>query len=468
MKNLKLMTLMTAGFLALTSTAFAEKVGNGGGAWVCRENNGAIRWSELVDLFEAKNEFGLTVSQYPGQVKDIVDQIQLRVFKVNRDLYESLIPYIDHVEYLAPSPSKITYTEDALTIIEDSLYRLAPAQKRCVGGSIQYEQVVNYKNDGLILLQSEIFNSLSNSAKAALVMHEAIYAYRRESTGDDTSVNARRMVGLVFSTLSTEDLKKALEDLGESETGAVGMKFISIKPGNFMMGSPDNEAGRSTDEKQHLVTITRGFEMQATEVTQSQWAEVMGSNPSHFQKPENCPKTYKFVKNIAMCPNHPVEQVSWNDVQVFLSKLNSSQGSKHADGYFYRLPTEAEWEFAARAGTQTAYSFGNDPNQLFQYGHFSSNSGNQTQGVGKLKPNGLGLYDMHGNVCEWISDWYVADNTGLSVDPVGPAGGSSRVIRGGCWSNNAQYLRSALRSYSTPDSRYSRYSFVGFRVVRTR
>jgi formylglycine-generating enzyme required for sulfatase activity len=452
--------MMGLAWSSLSATAMsANDVGNGGGAWVCRDNAGAIQWSRLVDLFEAESEFGLTLAQYQGQVRDIVDQVELRIFRTDRDLYEALAPYLEKVVYLEPNPPKVTYTEDALQIIDDSLYRLTPSSRRCVGGTIKYEQVVNYKNDGLILLQSEVFNSFSNSVKAALVLHEAVYAYRREVSGDANSVNARRIVGLIFSTLSNDELKKALESLGESETGAVGAKFVPISPGSFLMGSPKSELDRdAADERQHLVQIRDGFEIQTTEVTQAQWVEVMGNNPSEFQKRENCPKTYRVVKSIPMCPSHPVEQVSWTDVQTFLSKLNGA----HRDTYFYRLPTEAEWEYAARAGTETAYSFGNNPNQLFHYGYYFANSGKQTHAVGELKSNGLGLYDMHGNVFEWVEDWYSSDFG--QPEPWWDRS-YSRVFRGGGWQMVAASLRSAARSGAHPDYRAHE---VGFRLVRNR
>jgi formylglycine-generating enzyme required for sulfatase activity len=152
--------------------------------------------------------------------------------------------------------------------------------------------------------------------------------------------------------------------------------------------------------------------------------------------------------------------VSWNDAQIFISRLNSTR----RDGHFYRLPTEAEWEYAARAGTQTAYSFGNDPSRLFQYGWFSGNSGNQTHEVASLEANPLGLYDMQGNVWQWVQDFHGDYGNSQTVDPAGPSSGSYRVFRGGSWYNDAQGLRSANRSggYLT-----RRNSAVGFRLVRT-
>lgn len=159
-------------------------------------------------------------------------------------------------------------------------------------------------------------------------------------------------------------------------------KFVNIKAGSFMMGSPDSEKGRYSDETQHEVELSQDFEMQTTPVTQALWTEVMGQSPSHFKGKSN-----------------PVESVSWNDVQEFIGELN-----KLDPEYTYRLPTEAEWEYACRAGTTTAYHCAEK--DLKKYAWFSENSGDKTHPVGKLQPNAWGLYDMMGNVWEWIGDWY--------------------------------------------------------------
>ena len=177
------------------------------------------------------------------------------------------------------------------------------------------------------------------------------------------------------------------------------------------------------------------------EVTQAQWKAVMGSNPSRFKG-----------------DNLPVENVSWDDVQAFIRKLNQLTGKR------YRLPTEAEWEYAARGGNKSRgykYAGGNNIDEVAWY---DGNSGERTHPVGKKRPNELGLYDMSGNVWEWCSDWYDEDYYGNSPqnNPQGPASGSSRVFRGGSWLNYAILCRSASRYYSTPDSRYG---LIGFRLV---
>jgi len=225
---------------------------------------------------------------------------------------------------------------------------------------------------------------------------------------------------------------------------------VRIPAGTFMMGSPEDELGAYSREwPRHQVTLTNDFYMMTTEVTQAQWQAVMGSNPSYFDEcGGNC----------------PVEEVSWNDVQDFIAALNAR------DSRIYRLPTEAEWEYAARAGTTTAFYNGDitqeysdpiDPN-LDAIGWYGGNSGSTTHPVAQKQPNAWGLYDMSGNVWEWCQDWYGAYPDNASVDPGGPSDASLRVIRGGSWFNYARDCRSALRNYDYPSARRSS---VGFRLA---
>ena len=432
-----------------------DKIGNGGGAWVCREQNGDIRWVKLVDLFEAESEFGLTTAQFPGSYTEIVDQVQVRLFKTNRGFFEVLSPYLERVGYLKNNPVAIQYTEDTLELIDDSLYRVKPKVSKCTGGvlvrdpksgepMIPYEQVVNYKNDGNILVQSDLFNHLSTETeKAALVYHEAIYAYRRDTAQDVDSVLTRRIVGLIFSTLSTDEVAKQLASLvGATTTGPLGMKFVPLPRGTFQMGSPEGELGRYSNEPLHPVVIDHEFEIQSTDITQTQWVQMMGTNPSAHQGCDHC----------------PVENVSFEDVQRFIEKLNQREREAKT-GYFYSLPTEAEWEYAARAGTQTPYPF--PAEQLGDYAWFDGNSGGTSHEVGTKKPihwPSGDLYDMQGNVWQWVQDFY-SDNYSS------PTSGSARVLRGGTWDSVARDLRSAGRSFNGPSGRSS---FVGARLVRTR
>jgi len=233
-------------------------------------------------------------------------------------------------------------------------------------------------------------------------------------------------------------------------TNSLGMEFVYIPPGTFMMGSPSGEKGRLKDEKQHRVTLTKGFYMQTTEVTQGQWRAVMGSNPSHFKScGDDC----------------PIEKVSWNDVQKFIQKLNQRE-----DSGAYRLPTEAEWEYTCRAGSTTAFANGGiselhcgyDSN-LSAMGWYCGNSNKKTHSVARKNPNTWGLYDMHGNVFEWCQDWYGNYPSSSVTDPTGPSGGLNRVMRGGSWNGGAMYCHSANRLDANPGNRIY---YVGFRLLR--
>jgi len=256
------------------------------------------------------------------------------------------------------------------------------------------------------------------------------------------------------------------------------MSFSTIEPGEFMMGSPND----GDDERQHKVVLTERIEVQQTEVTQFHWFKIMGKNPSKFKNKKRCPghhTVFNHSGKIPVCLNMPVETVSWNDVQKFIRILNSQSN----DGYSYRLPTEAEWEFAARAGTKSKFYCGENDNCLMSYGIFDENRpGSQPAAVGSLLDNAFGLYDMHGNVWEWVEDAYTRNYEKLpSTNPANCLGGLLlldspnmkrdclansiyRVIRGGGYSDPAQNLRSALRSDFLPNQWFKS---IGFRLVRT-
>jgi len=238
-----------------------------------------------------------------------------------------------------------------------------------------------------------------------------------------------------------------------------GAAYRYIPAGSFTMGSPPEEAGRNPDEDQHQVTITRACWMAETEVTQGQWQAVMGSNPSRHS---NCG---------ASCP---VEQVSWVEVIDYANRLSRKAGLEEcyqisgASVTFkgmgctgYRLPTEAEWEYAARAGGSQAWAGSDDPDAVAWIG---ANSDGTTQPVGGKQANAWGLRDMSGNVREWCWDWYASYPSGSATDPTGPPGGSLRVTRGGSFGGKAAATRSAARSWQDPDDRLAA---AGFRLVRT-
>ncbi|MFH1421813.1 MAG: formylglycine-generating enzyme family protein [Planctomycetota bacterium] len=242
--------------------------------------------------------------------------------------------------------------------------------------------------------------------------------------------------------------------LSDTFTNSIGIKFVKIEAGEFMMGSPENEKDRQSDETQHKVKITKPFYIQTTEVTQAQWKAVMGNNPSYFQGP---------ARAAAGGDDLPVEKVSWDDAQEFIKKLNSKEGKN-----VYRLPTEAEWEYACRAGSTTRFCYGDDESKLRDYAWYQDNSDSKTHPVGTKLPNAWGLYDMHGNVLEWCNDSYDAGyyTSSPANDPQGPTSGEGRVLRGGSWNSVvALFFRSASRG---GDHRSYRLSKVyGFRLARS-
>jgi formylglycine-generating enzyme required for sulfatase activity len=241
----------------------------------------------------------------------------------------------------------------------------------------------------------------------------------------------------------------------------VKMTFCWCPPGDFLMGSPETEEGRcpiysvirealmetaatvkggTDNELQVTVALTKGFWMAKMQVTQVQWKAVMGSNPSYFRG-----------------DNLPVETVSWKDTQEFLEKLNAFIGN--CDGRKMVLPTEAQWEYACRAGETGPYSGGT----IDEVAWYIGNSDAKTHPVATKKANAWGLHDMSGNVREWCQDWFITALSG-GVDPTGPSSGRRRVLRGGSWSARADCCRAANRSLSTPSDSNN---FIGFRVARS-
>jgi formylglycine-generating enzyme required for sulfatase activity len=230
-------------------------------------------------------------------------------------------------------------------------------------------------------------------------------------------------------------------DLG----GGMQLEMVLIPTGRFLMGAPDSDKDTEADENPiHRVWITKPFYLGKYEVTQEQWEAVTGDNPSYFKG-----------------SRRPVEMVSWKDCQQFLNKLNRQPG--HRAGKF-RLPTEAEWEYACRARTTTRFYFGDDERELGQYAWYDKNSRSQTHPVGGKIPNAWGLYDMHGNVIEWCADWYCDEYYTHSPtdNPLGPVKGENYVLRGGSWGFPSAYCRSASRNSHELEAR--RY-YLGLRLA---
>jgi len=266
--------------------------------------------------------------------------------------------------------------------------------------------------------------------------------------------------------LLSEDSKTISVSLGTA------LPMVLVQPGSFIIGSPVDEPGRQDDENQHLVTLTRGYWIAATEVSQALYVEVVGINPS------------RWVSLL-----RPVENVTWFDCARFCNQLSEQHGFQPvykitedtvdwdpaASGY--RLPTEAEWEYAGRAGTSTVFSFGNDPSQLHHFGNYCDRTCERawrdttqldgycfTAPIGSFEPNEWGLYDMHGNLWEWCWDWWAPFEVLPLVDPKGPSAGSHKAERGGCWEVGPEMCRQAYRHFVEPDQKRC---YLGFRIVRT-
>jgi formylglycine-generating enzyme required for sulfatase activity len=234
---------------------------------------------------------------------------------------------------------------------------------------------------------------------------------------------------------------------------SIGMEFVFIPPGSFEMGTykvetmddeaMDDESGGYDDEILHIVTLSKGFFLTTTPVTQMQWKIVMENNPSQFKENGN---------------NRPVENVSWDDAQAFIKKLNEMETN-----HTYCLPTEAEWEYACRAGTSSQYSFGNDGEKMDEYAWYKNNSDGMTHPVKQKKANAWGMFDMHGNVWGWCEDWYSEYTKDDVTDPMGPVSGTGRVIRGGGWSDSPENIRSGVRGRFMPGDRSVD---IGFYILR--
>lgn len=238
---------------------------------------------------------------------------------------------------------------------------------------------------------------------------------------------------------------------GKPYTNSLGIEFVLLSAGIFVRGATQAwtfEHGEQTlevtwDKPPHLVTLAAPFFLAKHPVTQAQWEAVMGSNPSKSKNPDQ-----------------PVEMVSWNDAQAFIQALNERENT---DRYHYRLPTEAEWEYAARAGSRSEFFWGDDKGQLAEYAWYAENSEGTPQPVGRKRPNSWGLYDMYGNIWEWVQDFYAPYSQESLTDPCCDESlVPERVLRGGSWSDTAADCRSACRNSDAPDMRDP---YFGFRLV---
>lgn len=332
-----------------------------------------------------------------------------------RDVGEETEEYIWIKRYIVPEGStkpSVSISNDAIIYNEETLYSVLSAAAGAPRALEDSRKV-----------------TVSEEMKALVARHrEAADAAKAKAEREATEASAR----LKGST--------AGEERDWEIAPGVKMTFCWCPAGNFTTGSPESESDRDSDEKQVKVTLTKGFWMAKTEVTQAQWHAVMGNNPSNFKG-----------------DNLPVEQVSWNEARDFLDKLNGKIGN--TDGGKMVLPTEAQWEYACRAGEFGPYSGGT----IDEVAWYVDNSDSKTHPVGMKKSNAWGLCDMHGNVWEWCADWYDVELQG-GVDPIGPASGADRVLRGGSWLSNAFGCRAADRNGSDPSGQYR---IIGFRIARS-
>jgi formylglycine-generating enzyme required for sulfatase activity/predicted Ser/Thr protein kinase len=293
----------------------------------------------------------------------------------------------------------------------------------------------------------ELRDLLDRVQRAVAIEHRVADAVKQaKGHGTVTPTEAVAILGLCTAYLTLVPKSERMAKLKSqcervsSVINSIGMKLRLVAPGTFTMGQPYGEA----DETPHPVTLTKPFSIGVYQVTNAQWKRLMGRVPSNW--PDD---------------DRPVEQVSWQDAVDFCTKLSALPAERKARRV-YRLPTEAEWEYACRAGTTTNFSFGDDESWLGEHGWFDGNSDSQTHPVGQKLPNSWGLYDMHGNVLEWCSDWSEEYSKASATDPHGPATASARVARGGSCSSSAGRCRSAFRYGLDPSCRIR---YLGFRIA---
>jgi formylglycine-generating enzyme required for sulfatase activity len=266
--------------------------------------------------------------------------------------------------------------------------------------------------------------------------------------------------------------QESLSTQGGTITNSIGMKLVPIAAGRFSMGSPTSEVGSKEEETLHKVELTQPYYLGVTEVTEHQWAVVMESALITEMVEERDPKTNRFIRKVEQQRPNPLlgsqlpkTSISWDEAVKFCERLSELPEEKK-EGRTYRLPTEAEWEYACRAGTSTAYSFGDRDSALGEFAWFVGNSKKNNMRtrhpVGTKKTNAWGLHDMHGNVWEWCSDWYGPYPDDFVTDPTGPLSGSVRVRRGGSWDCLAADCRSAFRF---GPGQFYRDNDFGFRVA---
>jgi formylglycine-generating enzyme required for sulfatase activity len=292
---------------------------------------------------------------------------------------------------------------------------------------------------------------------ANLLARQATY-----TVGHERAIGKQRLdVAAILEEITPRNLQpgKAAGDLLVIEVNGIDVQFRWCPAGSFQMGSPSSEKGRDSDEDVVKVTHSKGFWMMETECWQALWVAVMGAS-----------KSSEWSQQHGIGDRYPAYSISHDEATLFARKLNQLLESEGViGGYEVRLPTEAQWEYAVRAGSTTAFCFGSDEGKLGEYAWYDKNSGSTNHPVGTKKPNAWGIHDGHGSVHEWCSNWWCSDGyddeypKGPLINPVGPSRGSIRAFRGGSWNNAAAFCGSAIRIWYSPEDR--NFSLLGFRVA---
>ncbi|MBO4796666.1 MAG: SUMF1/EgtB/PvdO family nonheme iron enzyme, partial [Verrucomicrobia bacterium] len=381
----------------------------------------------------------------PASVTSIADRVFCYCKNLTSVYYEGEVPDAGTYIYSSAPETLVTYypTGNASwkAEIKDGLWRSRTAAE-CTPGPQPSEITISCKTDGT--------NFIVSYTGTLYQSEDSVNWMEVPNATSPYQVKIRNKK-LFFCSKDETENKNITIPLSED----VNLHMIWIEPGTFMMGSSENELGRQNNETQHRVTLTKGYWLGKFEVTQAQYEAIMGTNPSKF-------------KGASL----PVECVSWKDATNFCAKLTAieKKAGRLPEEYEYTLPTEAQWEYACRAGTTTALNNGRNLSdkeecpEMDEAGWYWFNSDEKTHPVGQKQSNAWGLYEMHGNVAEWCLDVYGDYLTFPVTDPIGGGLGSYVVVRGGSWWHYAWVCRSAHRGYDTPDGRYTN---VGFRVALT-
>lgn len=427
------------------------------------------------DLFETQYEYDKRMTAY----KNKMNKAKLKQKKEARRIHKKYnlryktslaeISYLEgKIEALKPVTEEIMAIQNQTVVLsgEPLTVTLFPPEAdnfrfplHITGKSKKWMEYWNYSDRNKArniwknksYLKAEMRAQMELTAEGRLTMTPTVILVENKRTGDRKEFNIETVtpfpviseyINLEKTELPAAKLMAALKNVVQGPVS--GMEFIYISPRSYMRGSPRDEPGRWANEIQHKVTLTKGFYIMTTEVTQRQWRSVMGRNPSGFQQcGSDC----------------PVENIYWGDVQEFIRRLNQMEKTTK-----YRLPTEAEWEFACRAGNKNFGANDDNEDRLKAYAWFFDNADGTPHPVAQKKPNRWGLFDMQGNVSEWCQDWAGPYPVDPVTDPKGPFRGQFRVARGGNWHMSSRSCRAADRNFNLPGDKSDA---IGFRVVKS-